>query len=206
MVTQSSPPSGKEDLVSLSLEKPIWDRVFTVAPLVIIGTREGDGFDFAVKHLALPIGWENRFGFICTPRHHTYQNASRDGYFSVSFPRPGHIVQTSLTASPRCEDDSKPALELLETFDSESFDGQYVSDGYLYLGCELERIVDGFGENSLITGSIIEVLVRQRSVRRSEVEDRSIIAEEPLLSYVSPGHFSKIKHVHAFPFAEGFSW
>lgn len=205
MAARNTTPCGSNDLVKLSLDKPVWDRVFTVAPLTIVGTREGDGYDFAVKHLALPLGWENRFGFVCTPRHHTYQNAARHGYFTVSFPRPNRVVQTSLTASPRCEDDSKPALDLLETFDSETFEGRYVADGYLYLGCELERIVDGFGENSLITGTIIETLVRRCALRRSEVEDRSILAEEPLLSYISPGYFAKIRQVQAFPFAEGFS-
>lgn len=205
MTASNASPCGKNDLVPLSLERPIWDRVFTVAPLVIVGTREKDGYNFAVKHLAFPLGWENRFGFVCTPRHHTYQNAAREGFFTVSYPRPSGVVQTSLTASPRCDDDSKPAVDLLETFDSGAIDGRYIADGYLYLGCELERIVDGFGENSLITGLIAEVLVRRCSLRRSEIEDRTILADEPLLSYVSPGYFAKIRQVHAFPFAEGFS-
>lgn len=205
MSASKTTPCGSDDLVSLALKRPIWDRVFTVAPLIIVGTREESGFDFAVKHLALPLGWDNRFGFVCTPRHHTYQNAAREGTFTVTFPRPSSVVQTSLTASPRCDDDTKPAIELLETFDSETIDGRYVADGYLYLGCKLERIIDGFGENSLITGTIVEVLVRRCALRRSEIEDRTILAEEPLLAYVSPGYFTKVKTVQAFPFAEGFS-
>jgi flavin reductase (DIM6/NTAB) family NADH-FMN oxidoreductase RutF len=193
-----------KDLVSLNLEQPVWNRFFTVAPLVIVGTKEGTSYDFAAKHLAMPIGWENRFGFVCTPQHHTYQNASREGYFTVSFPRPSRVVETSLTASPRCEDDSKPALDLLETFESTKIDGRYVADGYLYLGCELERIVDGFGDNSLIVGTIVEVLARSGAIRRSEVEDRTVIADEPLLVYVSPGHFARLRQAQAFPFTKGF--
>ena len=41
----------EEQVIPLSLEYPIWDRVFTIAPLVVIGTREPDGtFDLAPKH------------------------------------------------------------------------------------------------------------------------------------------------------------
>lgn len=33
----------------------LWSRVFSVAPLVVVGTREAEGsYDLAPKHLALP--------------------------------------------------------------------------------------------------------------------------------------------------------
>ena len=93
-------------LVSLDIEQPIWNRFFTVAPLIVVGTREATGeFDMAPKHMATPLSWENYFGFICTPSHGTYQNVKREQAFTVSFPNPEQVVQISLAASPRCDDD-----------------------------------------------------------------------------------------------------
>jgi hypothetical protein len=42
-------------LVSLEIDRPVWDRFYTVAPLYVIGTRGPDGTpDLAPKHLAPP--------------------------------------------------------------------------------------------------------------------------------------------------------
>ena len=85
----SSAPSPSANLVELEVERPIWDQFFTVAPLVLVGTREADGRDdLAPKHMVTPMGWQNYFGFVCTPRHGTYQNIARDGVFAVTYPRP----------------------------------------------------------------------------------------------------------------------
>ncbi len=65
-------------LVRLDTDEPIWERFYTVFPLVVVGTREADGSDdLAPKHLAIPMSWKNHFGFVCTPSHHTYQNIQR---------------------------------------------------------------------------------------------------------------------------------
>jgi hypothetical protein len=57
----SEPPTGTPrgeppaDLVALDTARPVWDRFFTVAPLVVIGTREPDGgYDLAPKHMVTP--------------------------------------------------------------------------------------------------------------------------------------------------------
>ncbi|MGQ9871755.1 flavin reductase [Leptodesmis sp.] len=97
-----------------------------MAPLVVIGTREPDGgYDLAPKHMAMPIGWENYFGFVCTPRHHTYQNVLREQAFTVSFPRPEQVVLASLSAAPRCEEDAKPALAALPILPASVVDGVF---------------------------------------------------------------------------------
>jgi hypothetical protein len=68
------------DLIVLPTDRPIGDRVLTVAPLVVIGTRQADGtYDLAPKHMAMPLGWENSYGFVCSPRHATYHTARREG-------------------------------------------------------------------------------------------------------------------------------
>lgn len=87
-----------DDIVALDVEHPVWDRFFTVAPLVVIGTREPDGHDLTQKHMATPLGWSNYFGFVCTEAHATYRNAVREGAFSVSFLEVGAAVVSSLAA------------------------------------------------------------------------------------------------------------
>ena len=89
-------------LVELDVAGSIWERFYTVHPLVLIGTREEDGSaDLAPKHLAMPMSWQNHFGFVCTPAHGTYRNIQRTGQFAVTFVRPTQTVLASLSASPR---------------------------------------------------------------------------------------------------------
>ena len=75
---------GFEDFVSLNIDKSLWEHFYTVAPLVVIGTKEDEGFDLAPKHMVTPVGFSNYFAFVCTPRHSTYQNIRREKRFSVS--------------------------------------------------------------------------------------------------------------------------
>jgi hypothetical protein len=77
-----------ERIKTLETHLPIWDRFFTVAPLALIGTKEAEGYDLAPKHMVMPMGWENYFGFVCASRHRTYQNIAREHVFTVSYPRP----------------------------------------------------------------------------------------------------------------------
>jgi flavin reductase (DIM6/NTAB) family NADH-FMN oxidoreductase RutF len=192
-------------LVSLDLDQPIWERFFTVAPLVVVGTRERNGtYDLAPKHMAMPLGWGNYFGFMCTPRHHTYSNIRRTREFTVSFPRPSQVLVTSLTATPRCDHDRKPALNALPTIPAQIIDGVFLQDAYLNLECQLIRIVDDFGNNSLITGKIVAAYVDENALRSSDLDDQDLLHQSPLLAYLSPGRFATLDHSQAFPFHEGF--
>ena len=197
-------PIAKQQLVELDVSRPIWDRFFWVAPLVLVGTLEADGgHDLAPKHMAMPMGWENYFGFVCTPRHHTYSNIHRDGVFTVSYPRPDQLVLTSLAASPRCGDQGKPALSVLPVFPAEKIEGVLVEGASVFLECELHRIIDGFGVNSLIIGRIVAARVAQDSEREQEVEDQSLVHDSPLLAYLHPGRFVPIADSLSFPFPAG---
>lgn len=196
--------SKPENLSSFSMKYPIWDRIFMAFPLVIVGTREEDGsYDLAPKHMAIPMSWENHFGFVCTPRHGTYHNVKREGVFTVSYPNPSQWLQASLTASPRSEDGHKHALELVETFPAEVVDGVLVVDSYLYFECELDRVIDDFAENSLIVGKIIAAHADSDMLRSDEQDDQELIYEHPILSYIHPGRFSEIKQTVTFPFPKG---
>ncbi|NBC23417.1 MAG: flavin reductase, partial [Gammaproteobacteria bacterium] len=43
--------------VALDVSRPIWERCFMVAPLVLVGTRDEDGSpDLAPKHMVSPMG------------------------------------------------------------------------------------------------------------------------------------------------------
>ena len=195
-----------KNYVSLNTEIPIWDRIFTVAPLIVVGTKEQEGYDLAPKHMATPLGFGNYFGFVCTPRHGTYQNVKKTGEFTVSFPKPDQVTTTSLSASPRTEalTKSQQIVESLPLIKAASMDAPLIKDAYLYLECELFKIIDGFGENSIITGKIKEAYVHNDYLRVSEKDEQEQLNNNPLLVYISNGRFAKIKETYNFPFPKDF--
>jgi flavin reductase (DIM6/NTAB) family NADH-FMN oxidoreductase RutF len=195
-----------ETLVRLAVDRPIWDRVFSVAPLVIVGSREESGrFNLAPKHLAMPLGWENYYCFVCSPRHTTYHNIRRSGAFTVSYPRPSEVLTASLAAAPRCEDRSKPSLLVLPTFPAYVVEGVLVEGGYLFLECTLHSILDGFGQNSLIIGEVVAALAREDALRDVEHDEADQIYRHPIPAYLSPGRLAEIRQTVAFPFPAGYS-
>lgn len=196
---------ARSSLVTLPEDAPVWERTFTVNPLVLIGTKERDGgYDLAPKHMAMPMGWENYFGFVCTPRHRTYHNARREGVFTVSYPRPVQVVLASLAAAPRESDGSKLAVDVLPTFPASEVDGLFIEDAYLFLECVLDRISDDFGENSLIVGRIVAAHVSEDYLRASERDEQDLIHSSPLLAYLSPGRYASVDKSFSFPFPAGF--
>jgi flavin reductase (DIM6/NTAB) family NADH-FMN oxidoreductase RutF len=204
MVEPRARVNGK--LVTLDVRRPIWDRFFGVFPLVIAGSKEEDGgYDLAPKHLAMPLGWENNYCFVCTPRHRTYQNIRRRGEFTVSYPRPTEVLLASLAAAPRCEDDSKPSLLALPTFPARKVDGVLVEGCYLYLECTLRDILDGFGSNSLIIGNVVAAATHEDFLRHKDRDEADQIHHSPLLAYLSPGRLAQIRQSWSFPFPRGFS-
>lgn len=196
-------------MITLDSSLPIWDQFFMVAPLVVIGSKEVNGYDLAPKHMAMAMGKQNYFGFMCTPRHSTYHNIKKHPYFTVSFPRPNQITLTSLAASPRCEVEinslnNKPIIDHLPTFQAKNIDALFIHDAYLYMECALHQIVDGFGEHSLITGKIKEAYINEDSVRKFDQDEQEMIFNAPLLVYLANGRFAEIKQSLAFPFPKDF--
>jgi flavin reductase (DIM6/NTAB) family NADH-FMN oxidoreductase RutF len=195
----------KPPRVPIPTESPVWSSFFTVAPLVLVATREDDGQpDIAPKHMAMPLGWQNYYCFVCSPRHATQRNIEATREFTVSFPRAEQIVQISMAAAPRRQDGSKPSLAALETFPATTVDGVLVKDAYLWLECTLERIIDGFGDNSLIIGSIVAASVDEAALRASDSDDRDVIHASPLLAYLAPGRFASVGESFSFPFPVDF--
>ncbi len=172
----------------------IWDQIFTVAPLVVVGTKEKEGYDLAPKHMAMPLGFGNYFGFVCTPRHNTFSNVLASGGFTVSFPLPEQIITTSLSASPRmdCISKSEGIVNALPILKAPSMDAPIIADAYFYLECELHKIIDGFDDYSIITGTIKAAYAHRDYIKVSEMDEQEQILKNPLLVYIAPGRFAKI--------------
>ena len=188
--------------ITLDTANPIWDRFFTVAPRVLVGTRdEEDALDFAPKHMAMPMGWQDYFGFVCSPAHSTCANIDCTGEFTVSYPKPSQVLYSSLAASPRT-DGHKPVLDLYDTFPAKHVDGEFIEDAYLFFECRHRKSYRDFGPNCLITGEIIRAWADDDFLRHSESDDQETIHASPLLAYLAPGRFASIDRSNAFPFPE----
>lgn len=166
----------------------------------------GHGYipNFAPKHMAFPLGWKNYFGFVCTPKHTTYQNIKETGVFTGTYPKPDQVVITSLTASPRCDDGTKPDLKPIKTFPAEKIDGHFIEDGYVFLECKLKKFVDGFGENSLILAEIVAARAWSDVIKNPSHSDNETIYNHPQLAYIAPGRYAVIDETQAFPFPKDF--
>jgi flavin reductase (DIM6/NTAB) family NADH-FMN oxidoreductase RutF len=195
-----------DTLIPLAADRPIWDRFFGVFPLVIVGSKEEDGrYNLAPKHLAMPLGWENHYCFVCSPRHTTYHNVRRHGAFTVSFPRPTDVLLASLAAAPRCEDRSKPSLLVLPTLPARQVDGVLLKGCQVALECTLHSTLDGYGPNSLIIGNVVAAAAREDALRDEGRDEGDQIFQSPLLAYVSPGRLAEVRQTTAFPFPKDFS-
>ena len=193
--------SGSSHLIEIDTDTPIWDRFFTVAPLVLIGTTDPDGaLDLAPKHMVTPMGWQNYFGFVCSPTHSTCINIQRTGEFTVSYPKPSQVLYSSLAASPRRAVGDKPVIHCFSTFAAKKIQGEFIKEAYVYFECKHFKTVDGFGPNCLITGEIVAAYVDREELRTSEVDDQELIHSAPLFAYLAPGRFAAIDRSIAFPF------
>jgi flavin reductase (DIM6/NTAB) family NADH-FMN oxidoreductase RutF len=193
------------DLVTLQPDQPFFETLYTVAPLVIVGTRDPDGSgNLAPKHMATQLGWSDYFGFVCTPEHGTYRNVERDGVFTVSYPRPENLLAASLAAAPRNAEGAKPALSGIETVDADAVDAPSVAGAYGVVECELDRVVDGFGGAAFVAGEIVGKHVHTDAYRSDDAEPDALLERAPALAHLYPDRYAEVSETHAFPFPEGF--
>jgi flavin reductase (DIM6/NTAB) family NADH-FMN oxidoreductase RutF len=193
-------------LIPLPVDGPIWERIFSVSPLVIVGSKEPNGeYNLAPKHMAMPLGLSHYFCFVCSPRHTTYHNIRRHGVFTVSYPRVGEVVYTSLAAAPRSEDRSKPSLLALPTSPASKIDGVLVKGCYFFLECNLHSMIDDFDGYSLIIGNVVAAAAHEDALRKQEIDESDQIFQFPLLAYLHPGRIAEIRQSTAFPLPQGFS-
>ena len=190
----------RRPLVELSVGPQLWSRVFTVAPLVVIGTIENGGYDLAPKHMAMPLSWDGLYGFVCAPAHATYRNVMSHPEFTVSFPRPEQVVEASLAAGGRSEGDTKPSLAAVPTIPAHLVGPPLVDGCVLYLECTLDRFVDDLGPNSLVVGRVVAASAPREALRGPEVDDADLIHQLGLLTYLAPGRFATVRESLAFPY------
>jgi flavin reductase (DIM6/NTAB) family NADH-FMN oxidoreductase RutF len=184
----------------------LWEHFYTVAPLVVIGTKEDEGFDLAPKHMVTPVGFSNYFAFVCTPRHSTYQNIRREKRFSVSYVKPDQILLSSIAAIPRCsvEDFPRDVIQHIPTMTSEDGQSIFVEDSYLCFDCDLHEIYDGFDDYSIITGTIRTAFVHKDYKIYSDQGQQGRIYDNPLLVYLAHGRFAEVRKTMAYPYPKDF--
>ncbi len=77
--------------ISLDVEFPVWNQFFTVAPFVVIGTKEGEDYDLAPKHMVTPLGHDNTLVLFVHQTMQLITMLERKRLFTVSFPRPNRL-------------------------------------------------------------------------------------------------------------------
>lgn len=194
-------------MIEIDTDQDVWGRLYTVYSLVVIGSKEeDDAYNFAPKHMAMPLGFSNHFGFMGTPRKSTYRNVQREKVFTVSYPRPDQLVVSSLAATQREDDDTKPVIDQIPTVDAQIIDGKFLQDSYFQLECRLTECLGKFGEWEIVAGEIIAARVHEDIARNQgkERKEGELIYKSPLLAYLHPNRFSIIKESNAFPFPKEF--
>lgn len=192
-------------VVTLAPGGELWEQVFVPAPLVLVGTVDPDGAaDLAPKHQALPLGWADYYGFVCTRRHGTYRNIERTGVFTVSYPTPDQVVAIGQAAAHRV-DDAKPTLIVVEQKPATRVDGVVASEASLWLECEIDRIVEGFDEHDLIVGRIVHAAAPAWAIRDPDRDDAEALNAHPALIYLAPDRFAAVADTRSFPFPAQFS-
>lgn len=194
-------------MVDITDDPQMWDRCYSVHSLIVIGSTEKDGnYNFAPKHMAMPLGFGPYFGFMGTPRKMTYQNIAREKVFTVSYPRPEQLVISSLTASQREEDDTLPVIQQVPTTDAQKINGKFLEDSYLQLECKLSEMTGKFDEWEIVVGEIVAAYAHKDALRGKgdDADEAQKIQQYPLLAYLHPNRFSVIKESNAFPFPKDF--
>ena len=194
------------ELVNLPIGgEGLWEAVFTVAPLVVVGTLEQDGsYDLAPKHMVTPLGWSSYYGFVCTARHSTYGNVVRTGEFTVSFPQPEQVVAVGQAAAHRHEGE-KGSLAAIPTVPAAKVDGVHVEGCGLRLECELDRVVEGFDQHDLVVGRIVAAAAPRWAIRDPDVDDAELLNSHPQLAFLSPSRFGSVAGSFSFPFPSEFT-
>lgn len=193
---------NSNEMIELDVEQDVWDRTYTVYSLLIIGSKEEDGnYNFAPKHMAMPMGFSNHFGFIGTPRKSTYRNIQREKVFTVSYPKPSQLTVSSLAATQREDDDSKPILNEIPTTPAQKIEGRFLKGSYIQLECKLTECLGKFGEWELVVGEIVAARINKKmSIKMGNSDEGQLIYDNPLLAYLHPNRFSVIKESNVFPF------
>lgn len=194
-------------MIDITDDPDIWSRCYSVHSLVVVGSTEEDGnYNFAPKHMAMPLGFGPYFGFMGTPRKMTYRNIKREQAFTVSYPKPEQVVISSLTASRREEDNTLPIIENIPTTEAQKISGKFIANSYFQLECKLHEIMGKFGEWEIVVGEVVAAYVQEGTIREQgdDANPDELLQQNPILAYLHPDRFSVINESNAFPFPKDF--
>ena len=194
-------------MVNITDDPEMWNRFYSVHSLIVVGSMEENGnYNFAPKHMAMPLGFGPYFGFMGTPRKMTYRNIKREKVFTISYPRPEQLVISSLTASRREDDDTLPIIEQVPTSDAQDIEGKFLKDSYIQLECKLSEMLGKFGEWEIVVGEIVSACAHKDALREEgdDADEDNQIQQHPLLAYLHPNRFSVVEESNAFPFPKDF--
>lgn len=194
-------------MVEITNDPEIWSQCYSVHSLIVVGsTEEGGNYNFAPKHMAMPLGFGPYFGFMGTPRKMTYRNIKRENVFTVSYPKPEQVVISSLSASRRKDDNTLPIIENIPTTEAKKISGKFIANSYFQLECELHEILGKFGEWEIIVGEVVAAYVQKNAIREQgdDADPNKLLQQNPLLAYLHPDRFSVIEKSNAFPFPADF--
>jgi flavin reductase (DIM6/NTAB) family NADH-FMN oxidoreductase RutF len=181
-------------------------RYFTVKPLILVTTLGPTGLpNVAPKTQNMDIGRrEQYFAFVCTPQHHTYQNAKANKEFVVNYPGPKLIEKVS-AAAQLAEDSDETALAGLTSIPSLVVKPPRIKECYLHLECRLLEIKD-LEDSSLVLGRIVARSAdKEVSFERGKSKENiRLLSEHPLLAYVYPDHYAEIGVAEEFVFPKNY--
>ena len=106
-------------------------------------------------------------------------------------------------AAPRV-DGEKHSLETVPTRSATAVEGVLVEGAALWLECELDRVVEGFGEYDLVTGRIVAAAAPSWALRDPDVDDADLLGRHPSLAYLCPTRFAPVADSLSFPFPAAF--
>jgi flavin reductase (DIM6/NTAB) family NADH-FMN oxidoreductase RutF len=109
-----------------------------------------------------------------------------------------------MAAGARLDDRSKPTLAAVPVIPARTVDGVLVEGCMLYLECALERVIDGFGDNSVIAGRVVGASAPRAALRAADVDDADLLHELGPLVYLAPGRFGVVRETNSFPFPVDF--
>jgi len=179
---------------------------FSIKPIILVTTLGSNGLpNVAPKTQCTSIGrHEEYFAFVCTPRHHTYQNAKADGEFVVNYPGPELIERVS-AASQFAENVDEVVLSGLTSIPSLVVKPPRIKECRVHLECEVADVKD-LDDGSIILGKVVSRSGdREISFKKGTAEENiNLLSTHPLLTYVYPNHYASINTAEKFIFPKNY--
>ena len=177
-----------------------------VSPVILVTTVNADGsLNVAPKTQNTPVGKEGRiFMFVCTPIHHTYQNIKRTGEFVVNYPTPELIEKVAAAASVFEDRADEIVGSGLTATSSVKVRPPRIKECQIHLECELVEIRE-YGPYGLVVGKVVAASGNEEVVLAADtntVEFSRRLAQNPLLAYVYPNHFTAVNECRRFVFPQ----